>query len=637
MSQWAVVKILKFSLSIVLFAKWILNIISRYISSISISKNNTKWTKYVFNNWSMAQVVCPQYMSYVRNKQDITQFVLKAKKDKKKVRCAAYGHSFSPLFGDDSSYMCMLVPYQCNLYSSYANELSFNSKYYDFEWFHEMQRYSDDLSHTWIDKSISELMYIRPVELFDKNYKNNYLQIGAATPIWMYYNWCEKRLMNKLPILSEPDNVTQLHQTFVGIINVGSHGAEIHTPPLCDYLIEMKLIDANGDELIFNRNNCNMNEICVNLGLLGIIYEITIEFEDMYYVSYKEKMVQVNDFFDKEINCMDKLCNNQDLKVDHLILLWYPMSKYVQMKMWKKYTQTSDNYKCIFYPSKSRKLQQHVALSFARLLGILYTYMLQYWLFIDSNHTKSKLTKYFIQLRVRLFYLVNSKTIIKHINNREKNIDNIVNELKIKGNENKSDVVNTYSVCGIHKTAGIEYHRLAFDFAIAFPLKVDKISGKIDTSIANKLYKAGIDLYQSKVNDCGYYPYVGTQFILRIKKGCSSKLGLTYGMEYGVIIETGCDLVTKQFDDSIVNYTSELCNIWVDIYSKYDASNVENIRTHWGKSFENIEINGQTWFDIIKKTYKREIDQFNQIRLKVDPNKMFINDMLADIFDKKTT
>ncbi|KAG0278424.1 hypothetical protein BGZ95_004037 [Linnemannia exigua] len=88
------------------------------------------------------------------------------------------------------------------------------------------------------------------------------------------------------PPLAMPTNTVLDSACFGGILALGSHGAATHSRTLSDLACEVKIVDANGTLNTFTRekNPVEFSAAACNLGLLGIIYTYTLRIEPMFNV-----------------------------------------------------------------------------------------------------------------------------------------------------------------------------------------------------------------------------------------------------------------------------------------------------------------------------------------------------------------
>lgn len=68
-----------------------------------------------------------------------------------------------------------------------------------------------------------------------------------------------------------------------GMLGSGTHGSTLNQPAmLADYLTELKIVDGNGDLRIVTGDE--LDAVSVNLGVLGVVVEMTIQLEDLFKV-----------------------------------------------------------------------------------------------------------------------------------------------------------------------------------------------------------------------------------------------------------------------------------------------------------------------------------------------------------------
>ncbi|KAK5827701.1 hypothetical protein F5H01DRAFT_317042 [Linnemannia elongata] len=109
-------------------------------------------------------------------------------------------------------------------------------------------------------------------------------------------------LRNHDPPLALPSNVFLESALYGGIVAIGAHGAEINGRCLSDQLTEITIVDGTGTLQTFNadKDPIEFSAACVNLGLLGIIYTLTLKVVPMASFRYRafDYDVPYNELFD---------------------------------------------------------------------------------------------------------------------------------------------------------------------------------------------------------------------------------------------------------------------------------------------------------------------------------------------------
>ncbi|KAG0353774.1 D-arabinono-1,4-lactone oxidase [Podila minutissima] len=95
-------------------------------------------------------------------------------------------------------------------------------------------------------------------------------------------------LRNQDPPLAMSGNVFLEPVLYGGIIAIGAHGAEINGRCLSDQVTEISIVDGTGTLQTFNadKDPIEFSAACVSLGLLGIIYTLTLKVIPMAETRY---------------------------------------------------------------------------------------------------------------------------------------------------------------------------------------------------------------------------------------------------------------------------------------------------------------------------------------------------------------
>jgi len=114
------------------------------------------------------------------------------------------------------------------------------------------------------------------------------------------------------------------------VISVGTHGTGYDTGILGDYVTEMRVIVPSGDIVVCNRDAQSelFYSVLCGLGALGIILEVTLRCEALFYLhqfTYPSTL-------DTVLDTLDDLVES----CDHFRFLWFPHTDYVSVSVVNK-------------------------------------------------------------------------------------------------------------------------------------------------------------------------------------------------------------------------------------------------------------------------------------------------------------
>ena len=167
--------------------------------------------KYLFN---------ADNITYIKTKQDIINLIKRANEMNSKICAVGYANSIPSNHKNEekeegnnlsSLLIAAMIP----------NHLRIQTQHIKLE-------YNDDLSKVSIPEY--PLMFVEDIG-------NNKIRIGGGTPVWLYREWCHKRIEANKSIPSEPCSAMSLYHSFVGLITVGEHVKSLITlSSLCIYI-----------------------------------------------------------------------------------------------------------------------------------------------------------------------------------------------------------------------------------------------------------------------------------------------------------------------------------------------------------------------------------------------------------------
>ncbi|CAG8531702.1 39113_t:CDS:2 [Gigaspora margarita] len=111
-----------------------------------------------------------------------------------------------------------------------------------------------------------------------------------------------------------------------GVIAVGAHGAKTSSGIIADQLCSMKIVIGSGEVCEFSEeiNKSEFNAAKVNLGLLGIIYSVTFRVQPMYNLLMTDNYIPIKGWLNAKN--IKKLLKSSD----GIELLYWPFNGFIQ-------------------------------------------------------------------------------------------------------------------------------------------------------------------------------------------------------------------------------------------------------------------------------------------------------------------
>ncbi|CAG8662675.1 1669_t:CDS:2 [Acaulospora morrowiae] len=189
--------------------------------------------EHTWKNWAGNQQSTPKKIFRPVNLHDLQKIVKEAKENNEKIRCAAAGHTWSSL-SVTSGYLVIM-----------DNVNSVEIKY------------------------------------------NNHLKSWTATVgAGIYLKDLDKVLRKHDPPLALDSCVVLNTVTAGGIVATGCHGAKCANSNIPDKVVSLQIVTADGElrEFSDDIDKVEMSAARINLGLLGIIYQLTFVVEPMFNI-----------------------------------------------------------------------------------------------------------------------------------------------------------------------------------------------------------------------------------------------------------------------------------------------------------------------------------------------------------------
>ncbi|CAG8560351.1 6750_t:CDS:2, partial [Scutellospora calospora] len=209
-----------------------------------------------WQNWDGNQRCTPDEIFRPVNLHDLKHIVKKARNNKKKIRCAAAGHTWSSL-SITNGYLVIVT----NL-----NDIEIN--------------YNEKLK-TWTVTTEAGV-YLKDLDIALRKH-NPPLAMNSAT------------VLNTA--------------TTSGIVSTGCHGARCENSTISDRVISFQILTYNGElEEFSDQKNP------IEMSLFGIIYKLTFQVEPMYNLLMKDILPNISDYWKKE-NLKNDVLNSDSVEI----------------------------------------------------------------------------------------------------------------------------------------------------------------------------------------------------------------------------------------------------------------------------------------------------------------------------------
>ncbi|RHZ83535.1 hypothetical protein Glove_91g8 [Diversispora epigaea] len=362
-----------------------------------------------------------------------------------------------------------------------------------------------------------------------------------------------------------------------GVVATGSHGAKTTLSIMADLVVSMKIVSADGKVYEFSdtTNALEMQAARVNLGLLGIIYSVTFRTEPMFNLRMTDTLPLAKDFL-----------------VPSVV---------------KQLFESSDSLQMFYWPFNSFEVFQ----SFDPTKDKMW---IKQWVRTEEKPTLS--SEEFAAIRV----LQNATSYLANFEYQA-----MLDTLELTPvicsalwNEGPGSLPANYVLQApdaIHylssETKNIPMNLLAFGF-------------KVDPDFNNFVeeYQAIIKaIYADAAQDSFPFNSVAEARIIRSSQ---TLLAPNFDPDPNAIY-CFIELASYHFTPGFQTFASSLVQKWIQNY---------NAKPHWSKEWEFVP-NVKSY---LSQAYKTQINTFEKIREKYDPDKLFFdNESLKEIFDGALT
>ncbi|KAF9153123.1 hypothetical protein BG015_004026 [Linnemannia schmuckeri] len=438
-------------------------------------------------------------------------------------------------------------------------------------------------AHTWSSSSVVEdgiLVFVNKMtKIFPPAYTEGQgwtveLETGVTVRALDDY------LRKHSPPLAMTANIVMDTACYGGMLALGSHGAATHSRTLSDLACEVKIVDSTGTLNTFTREKdpIEFSAAACNLGLLGVIYSYTLRVEPMFNLVMSDSYPLFMDLFDcpKQGGAWLK---EMVLLNDQTQILYWPFNTHFKGKGEMKVGRYA---KAEVWVKQWRRTDQPESVTSSWKLC---RRVRQH---IESSFGTSVLR--IMAAKPKIAPAINS-LIHQGLRRPGKKVLAVPDAIHFQGNLEAPIVVGLECVFKVDK--GFERPCRAWRFAV------------------DKVYEYAM---------CGKYP-VNMTMDMRFIKSSDQIMSYVYDKDPEAIfctVEILSAAKTKGFED----FSAMLAQHWM---SEYKA------RVHWAKLWEHIP----GIVPYLREQAGPQLDQFESIRQKYDPQGMFLNKTFAGVLGHK--
>ncbi|KAG0292865.1 hypothetical protein BGZ96_003565 [Linnemannia gamsii] len=433
--------------------------------------------------------------------------------------------------------------------------------------------------HSWSSSSLVEdglLVFMNKMtKIFSPVYvKNRGWTVELETGVTV--GALDDYLRKHNPPLAMPTNIVLDTACYGGLMALGSHGAATHSRTLSDLAYEVKIVDAKGTLNAFSRDKdpVEFSAASCNLGLLGVIYSYTLLVEPMFNVVMSDSFPLLVDFFDCPKQGGARL-KEMVLRNDQTQLFYWPFNSH--------------------FKNKGKKTGSKYAKD---------EIWIKQWTRTDKPESVKPAWKLYRTVRLHIAYTLGRST-LNFMVAIPKSVP-VISSVYHKVLRRPGEVVLAVPDA-IHYMCNLE---AVIVVGLECVFKVD-----VGFEKACKAWTYAID----KLHDysaCGEYP-VNMTIDMRFIRSSGQIMSYVYDEDPEAIfctIEVLSVAGTKGFED----FSALLAQHWI---SEYKA------RVHWAKLWEHIP----GIVPYLREQARPQLDQFDGIRKKYDPEGMFMNKTFAGI------
>ncbi|RHZ88384.1 hypothetical protein Glove_23g111 [Diversispora epigaea] len=359
-----------------------------------------------------------------------------------------------------------------------------------------------------------------------------------------------------------------------GVVAVGAHGAKTTLSLMSDQVVSMKIVSADGKvhEFCETTNALEMEAARVNLGLFGIIYSVTFRTEPMFNLRMTDTLPLAKDFL------IPPVVKQMFESSDSLQIFYWPFNSF-DSEASQPLDPTKDKMwikQCVRSDEKPTMSPEEFAAvrAFQNLSSLQAKY--QYQLILESPE----------------------------------NTPVICSALWREGPGLSPDSYVLQAPDAIHYLSSLSKNIPLNLFAFGFKVDPD-FSNFVEEfqAIINAIYAAAAQ---------NSFPF-NSAAEARIIRSSHALLAPNFDSDPNAIY-CFIDLTSYHFTPGFQTFASSFGQKWIQNY---------NAKPHWAKEWEYVP-NIKSY---LSKAYKKQIETFEKIREKYDPDKIFFdNESLQEIF-----
>ncbi|KAL5017238.1 hypothetical protein ScPMuIL_006827 [Solemya velum] len=159
----------------------------------------------------------------------------------------------------------------------------------------------------------------KQIEIHPKTTVRNFQTVTVMSGVYQY-ELNDFLLKNRVTMLSQPINY---NETVGGMVAASTHGSTWDAPTWSGFVVEMRLLDSRGRLRRFTKEDHPelMKALMCNLGMMGVMYDITIQVYPAIKVDVRQHFDTVGNLFYNNTKLRDLITGNFLVEMS-----WYPFS-----------------------------------------------------------------------------------------------------------------------------------------------------------------------------------------------------------------------------------------------------------------------------------------------------------------------
>ncbi|KAF8341453.1 uncharacterized protein EI90DRAFT_3034007 [Cantharellus anzutake] len=492
-----------------------------------------------FQNWGQTVSNTPSTIWVIRTIAGVKNLVKFASSQRKRVRVAGFRHTWANLFGADGDIIVVFLPLATTTTLPYQPPTP--------EWL-----------------KTSELVGIHgPIGSIGNRLPgkgHSFYQVMAGTTNDYFRRWC---FSNKKVCI--PFNVIMVEVTFGGTNGPICHGSGLGSTTLSDLVVEIRYVDAHGEEQIVNDPD-ELRAASGCFGLLGIVTSVTLQLDD---ISIQEQVKEAGITEAQIETARQKFIERCETDY-YLEWFWFPYQEHCWVNTWQKRPFQSEDASIKTYPDDNfftGASSQQVQETIAELITSW-----KHWAEVSGYH------------QAYWFGLATMATL---------------------PNVTDGKPIETLLSDALHFRRGIQNFRcLDSEWEIPVPPQKDG-STKRDYGLIQTAWWDAI----SAIYKAGEKAPVRVAVELRLTGGSEVLLAPQRGNATTCSIEVLTTLTTPQNDWD--DFKQEIADIWTS-YKGPDGQFLKS-RPHWAKQWEGLKVHNQPIETYLKDVYQDSFKTFRTV------------------------